>query len=93
MKKQYFEYENLDNHDIVQGLYGSEIDINRACGYCLRHDCYLTVKMLRQHDCLGKQCFHLIKNEKHRWWMQRELKKMKRQERKNRLNSAVSKIN
>ena len=89
MEKLYFEYENgnLESHEIVKGLYGSEIDINRACGFCIRHDCYLTVKMLRQHDCLKKQCHHLVKNENHFWWQQRAMTKAKRQERKERIST------
>ena len=67
---------------VVKGLYGSEFDACRSCGYCKRHHKHLTVKMLKQHDCLNKQCWHLVKNEKHQWWEQRELIKMKRKERK-----------
>lgn len=80
--------ENLfKNHlkeetEIVTGLYGSEIDQCKACGYCKRHNCYLTVKMLKQHDCLRKQCRHLVKNEYHKWWKQREEKKQLRKARK-----------
>lgn len=66
----------------VRGLYGSEFDRNRACGFCKRHHCYLTVKQLRQHDCLAKGCWHLEKNEQHEWWAQRERMKQKRKARK-----------
>ena len=90
MEKQLF-VENTTN--FVKGLYGSEIDIHRACAYCPRHQCYLTVKMLRQHDCLNRQCHHLIKNENHHWWIQRANTKAKRQARKERLNLAFSKSN
>lgn len=89
MEKQYFEYAN-ENHEIVKGLYGSEIAINKACGFCIRHDCYLTVKMLRQHDCLQKQCYHLIKNDNHSWWKQRAMTKAKRQGRKNRIKGIIN---
>lgn len=68
--------------DAVKGLYGSEIMPHRACAYCKRHGCYLTVKMLKQHDCLNKQCYHLVKNEEHQWWKQRAIKKQKKKERK-----------
>ena len=67
---------------VVKGLYGSEFDVCRSCGYCKRHHKHLTVKMLKQHDCLNKQCHHLVKNEKHQWWEQREIIKQKRKERK-----------
>lgn len=68
--------------EIVQGLYGSEIDKARACGYCRYHHCYVTVKMLKQHECLRKNCNHLCKNEEHNWWKQREALKTKKKARK-----------
>ena len=78
LKKVFNENEN----EIVKGLYGSEIAQCKACGYCKRHARYLTVKMVRQHDCLNKQCYHLIKNDNHKWWQQRAEIKQKRKERK-----------
>ena len=73
--------------EFVQGLYGSEFDKSRACGFCTHHNCYLTVKQLRQHNCLGKQCRHFVKDESHDWWHQREIMKKKRLDRKNRYNN------
>lgn len=67
---------------LVKGLYGSVFDKNRACAYCVHHHCYLTVKQVRQHECLQKQCWHLKKNENHDWWRQREVMKQKRKARK-----------
>ena len=67
---------------LVQGLYGSEFEKNRACGYCRHHHKYLTVKQVRQHECLQKQCWHLQKNEQHDWWRQREVIKQRRKDRK-----------
>ena len=74
-----------DNLELVKGLYGSEFEKNRACGYCVHHRKYLTVKQLRQHECLQKQCYYLKKNEQHDWWRQREQIKQKRKAKK--LNS------
>lgn len=71
--------------EFVNGLYGSEFNKNKACGYCRRHGKYMTVKMLRKHNCLGKNCWHFDKNEEHSWWTQRALTKQKRIERKERL--------
>ena len=67
---------------LVKGLYGSEFEKNRVCGYCRHHHCYLTVKQVRQHECLQKQCWHLYKNENHDWWRQREVIKQKRKAKK-----------
>ena len=71
-----------NENEIVKGLYGSEIAQCKACGYCKRHGCYLTVKMLRQHDCLNKQCYHLIRNEGHKWCQERARTKALRKARK-----------
>ena len=68
--------------ELVRGLYGSEFDKSRACGFCKHHHCYLTVKQVRQHECLQKQCYYLNKNENHQWWHQRELAKQKKKEKK-----------
>ena len=73
------ENENLE---LVKGLYGSEFDKNRACAYCRHHHCYLTVKQVRQHECLKKQCWYLHKNEHHDWWRQRSVMKQKRKAKK-----------
>ena len=70
---------------LVKGLYGSEFEKNRACAFCRHHHCYLTVKQVRRHECLQKQCWYLYKNENHDWWRQREVMKQKRKERKNEL--------
>ena len=67
---------------IVYGLYGSEFESCRSCGFCKHHNCHLTVKQLRQHQCLQKQCYYLVKNEDHAWWAQRERTKQKRKNRK-----------
>lgn len=64
--------------DLVDGLYGAKFDKARACGYCHFHKKALTVKMLRQHECLQKQCKHLEKYEEHEWWNQRALEKQKK---------------
>lgn len=55
-------YDDFDNI-VVKGLYGSEFEKNRACAFCQKHLYYLTVKQVRQHNCLGKQCWYLKKNE------------------------------
>ena len=74
-----------NNMQLVRGLYGSEFEKNKSCAFCTHHHCYLTVKQLRRHDCLAKQCNYLKKNESHNWWHQREVTK-KRKERKERLD-------
>ena len=75
------------NVQLVKGLYGSEFEKSRACAYCQHHHCRLTVKQIRQHECLKKQCNYLKKNETHDWWRQREVTKQRRKDRKESLYS------
>ena len=46
----------------------------------------MTVKQMKQKECLQKQCWHLVKNEEHQYWRQREVMKQKRKARKARIN-------
>ena len=78
--------------NIVNGLYGSEFMECKACGFCKYHKCYLTVRQLKQHGCLQKQCKHLQKNEEHQYWHQREAKKQKRKKRKEDINNYVNSV-
>jgi hypothetical protein len=66
----------------LPGLYGSEINLSRVIGYCKRHGKYLTVAMLKQHECLGKSCRALDKKE-HDYWVQREVLKARKKSKKN----------
>ena len=53
------------------------------CAYCKLHNCSLTVKQVRQKNCLGKRCWHLVKYQNHAWWAQRlALKEKKKQNKK-----------
>lgn len=63
---------------IVKGLYDSKFKKSHACGYCHFHHCYLTVKQLKAHQCLQKQCNALQKYENHEWWKQRTLLKQRK---------------
>lgn len=74
--------KSYEHTQIVQGLYGSEFEMNKACAYCKHHSCYLTVKQAKRHNCLGKQCWYFEKNENHDWWHQREVTKQRRKEKK-----------
>jgi hypothetical protein len=46
----------------------------------------MTVKQMKSKECLQKQCWHLVKNEEHAYWKQRETMKQKRKDRKDRMN-------
>ena len=68
--------------DMLHGLYGSMISRNKAVGYCHYHKAALTVKTMKCHECLKKQCDALKKYEEHDFWRQHEQKKQLRKMRK-----------
>lgn len=72
----------IDNIEMLPGLYGSQINRNRAVGYCHFHKAALTVKTMKYHECLKKQCDALQKYEMHDFWRQHEQKKELRKARK-----------
>jgi hypothetical protein len=72
----------LKTTEKLSGLYGSEINPSRVIGYCKRHGKYLTVAMLKKHECLGKSCNALDKNEDHSYWIQREVLKARKKNKK-----------
>ena len=61
--------------------------------YCRYHKCAMTVKQMKCKNCLGKQCYHLVKNEQHVYWKQREATKQKRKNRKQAINDYVNSFN
>lgn len=63
----------------MEVLYGTCSE--NCAGYCHLHGAGLTVKQIRNKDCLAKNCWHLEKKE-HEWWNQRERTKEKRKNRK-----------
>ena len=71
-----------NNVEMLPGLYGSQISKNRAVGYCRFHKAALTVKTLKCHECLKKQCDALTKYESHDFWRQHAQKKEFRKARK-----------
>lgn len=73
---------DINNAQTLHGLYGSQISRNKAVGYCRHHCAALTVKTLKCHECLKKQCNALKKYEEHDYWRQHEQKKELRKRRK-----------
>lgn len=72
----------MENTELVQGLYGSQISRNKSVGYCQHHHAFLTVKTMKGHECLKKQCNSLQKRMEHDFWRQHEQKKEWRKEKK-----------
>ena len=73
---------NPNNSQKLYGLYGSHISRANAIGYCRHHCAALTVKTLKCHECLKKQCNALKKYEEHDYWKQRAEKKEMKKARK-----------
>ena len=69
--------------ELVNVLYGGQCLKRHCCGYCKKKGKYLTVKQMKKHECLAKQCPALDKLP-HTFWKvrQRKLdeKKMHRKE-------------
>lgn len=65
---------------------------DNCCAYCKLHQCSMTVKQMRQKECLPKQCWYLVKNEDHPYWKQRANMKQKRKDRKESLNQYLVSI-
>lgn len=65
---------------------------NNVAAYCRYHHCSMTVKQMKCKNCLQKECKHLVRNEEHQYWKQRELTKQKRKIRKQKINEYVAAI-
>ena len=72
-------------------LFGTSSD--NVAAYCKLHQCHMTVKQMRCKHCLQKECWHLVKNEEHQYWKQREAIKRKKKERKQAINSYFENTN
>ena len=73
---------DINKTQTLHGLYGSQIGRSKAVGYCYYHCAALTVKTLKGHNCLGKQCNALKRYENHDYWRQRAQKKELRKTKK-----------
>ena len=71
-------------------LFGTRSD--NVAAYCRLHHRNMTVKQMKCKNCLGKECWHLVKNEEHQYWRQRELTKQKRKNRKQMINDYVTTV-
>ena len=65
----------MENTELIQGLYGSQVSMRRVVGFCTYHRAALTAKTLKRHQCLKRQCNALQKREEHDFWRQHEQKK------------------
>ena len=77
---------DINKVQTLRGLYGSQVNRNKAVGYCRFHCAALTVKTLKGHECLKKQCDALKKYEEHDFWRQHEQKKELKKARKQMLS-------
>ena len=78
---------DTNNTEMLNGLYGSKISKNRAVGYCHFHKAAMTVKTMKCHECLKKQCDAFKKYEEHDFWRQHEQKKELRKARRQMIGS------
>ena len=73
---------DINKTEMLRGLYGSQVSRSKAVGYCKKHCAALTVKTLKCHECLRKQCNALKKYTEHDYWRQREVMKSRKKENK-----------
>ncbi len=71
-------------------LFNTQSD--NVAAYCRHHNAFITVKQMRCKNCLQKECHHLVKNEDHQYWRQREITKQKRKDRKQRFDNYYAAI-
>ena len=64
----------MDDH-MLNGLYGSLIDQRKMVGYRHYHCAAMTVKTMKKHECLKKQCHSFERHPAHDFWRQHEQKK------------------
>lgn len=57
-----------DTAEYVAGFGNCKMRKDNACAFCTLHDCYLSVKQMKQRACLNKNCRHLQKEE-HDFWI------------------------
>lgn len=72
---------DINGTQMLHGLYGSKINRSKAVGYCRHHHAALTVKTLKCHECLKKQCNALKKYDEHSYWTEREVMKARKKSR------------
>lgn len=66
-------------------MYGAVTE--NPCAFCWHHKRYLTVKQMKRHECLARNCDALRKLENHTYWKQRNAIKARREIRKQRINA------
>lgn len=67
---------------LVDVLYGGQAELRHCSGYCKKKGKYLTLKQMRNKECLAKQCHALDKIESHAFWKHREKKLQEKKQRK-----------
>ena len=60
---------------LIGGTYAT-IDTNSIVGYCHNetHKGFLTVAIMNEHDCIGKECFYFEKFEDYPFWQKKQRK-------------------
>lgn len=55
---------------LIDGIF-RKVDTNSLVGYChcSKHKGYVTVNLLKNHDCINKNCFYLEKFEDYPFWI------------------------
>lgn len=65
---------------VYRTIYGGHTE--NVCAWCGFHKGCLTVKHLKKHKCLKKNCNALVRYDDHPYWEERKIKKINKKEKK-----------
>lgn len=85
VKKEKITKNALGLYENSNGWMKGQPKKQTAVGYChnKKHKGYLSANMIRQHECLGKQCAFFEKYADKPYWEEREKKKKMKKAKKN----------
>ena len=67
------------SNELVECAFHQMAKRSNCVAYCKKHRCYLTIIHLKNMRCLQKQCRYLIKEDTHKFWIDRAKKKKEKE--------------
>ena len=68
--------------DLVECAFRQMAKKSNCVAYCKKHRCYLTIIHLKNMSCLQKQCKYLVKEDNHKFWIERAERKKRKKDNK-----------
>ncbi len=91
------EHEIPDLHSVVNVrlITGAYVSMQRknivGCCHCVTHPGKLTKKLMMDHDCVKKGCWHFEKNDQATYWQNKRLQKQEKKEKREKQKQAKEK--